>query len=72
MEVDITRLRIHSKPDLTSEVVCEVKYMAEFILSIAESTEDFYRIYTSAGADGYCSRDQFSAFSKGGLAWKVS
>lgn len=72
MEEDITRLHIHSKPDLNSEIVCEVKYMAEFILGPGESTDDFYRVYTSFGADGYCSREEFVEFSKGGLVWKVS
>lgn len=71
MEVDTTRLVIHSKPDLNSEIVCEVKRMAEFIISLAESTEEFYRVYTSAGADGYCSKTQFSEFSKGEFAWKA-
>lgn len=72
MEEDITRLKIHSKPDLNFEIVCEVKYMAEFILGPGESTDDFYKVYTSFGADGYCSREEFIEFSKGGSVWKVS
>lgn len=72
MEVDNERLKVYTKPDPNSEIVCEVKYMAEFILGPGESTDDFYRVYTSFGADGYCSREEFVEFSKGGLAWKVS
>lgn len=52
------RLHIHSKPDLNSEIVCKVRYLTDLIVSLGESTEDFYKVYTATGAAGYCKKDQ--------------
>lgn len=52
------RLHIYSKPDVDSEVVCKVRYLTDLIISLAESTEDFYKVYTATGASGYCKKDQ--------------
>ena len=55
---DCLRLHIHTKPDLESEIVCKVRYLTDLIVSLGESTEDFYKVYTATGATGYCKKDQ--------------
>ena len=55
---DCLRLHIYSKPDANSEVVCKVRYLTDLIISLAESTEDYYKVYTAVGATGYCKKDQ--------------
>ena len=54
--VNCLRLHIHSKPILESEVVCKIRYLTEVEVSLSESTEDFYKIYTAIGAEGYCEK----------------
>lgn len=51
------RLHIHSEPDLNSEIVCKVRYLTEVQIDPAGSTENFYKIYTAIGAEGFCQRD---------------
>lgn len=51
------RLHIHSEPSTDSEVVCKVRYSTELAIDLDSSTEDFYKIYTAIGAEGFCQRD---------------
>lgn len=55
--VTCLRLHIHSKPDLESEIVCKIRYLTEVVVDLAESTKDFYKVYTAVGAEGFCLRD---------------
>lgn len=54
--VNCLRLHIHAEPDLTSEVVCKVRYLTEVAIDLEKSTEDFYKIYTAIGAEGFCEK----------------
>lgn len=54
--VNCLRLHIHSEPNLNSEVVCKVRYLTEVEVDMAQSTEDFYKIYTAIGAEGFCEK----------------
>ena len=51
------RLHIHSEPNLESEIVCKVRYLTELAIDPDESTNDFYKVYTVAGAEGYCQKE---------------
>lgn len=51
------RLHIHSEPTLDSEIVCKVRYLTEVRIDSNNSTEDFYKIYTAIGAEGFCQKD---------------
>lgn len=51
------RLHIHAEPRLDSEIVCKVRYLTEVVIDEKNSTEDFYKIYTAIGAEGFCSKD---------------
>lgn len=51
------RLHIFSEPELYSEVVCKVRYLTEVKIDLDNSTEDFYKVYTAIGAEGFCQKE---------------
>ena len=55
--VNCIRLHIHAEPSLDSDIVCKVRYLTEVEIDPVESTEDFYKIYTPIGAEGFCQKD---------------
>ena len=52
--VDCLRLSIYSKPDIDSEIVCKVRYLTEVEIDLDNSTDEFYKVYTAIGAEGFC------------------
>lgn len=55
--VNCLRLHILSEPILDSEVVCKVRYLTEVAIDHDKSTEDFYKVHTAVGAEGFCQKD---------------
>lgn len=55
--VNCLRLHIHVEPDLNSEIVCKVRYLTEVEIDKEKSTENFYKIYTAIGAEGFCQKE---------------
>lgn len=55
--VNCLRLHVFSEPDIDSEVVCKLRYLTEVEIDFENSTEDFYKVYTAIGAEGFCQRD---------------
>lgn len=51
------RLHVHEKPDLNSEIVCKFRYLTEVAIDEEESTDEFYKICTAIGAEGYALKD---------------
>lgn len=51
------RLHIHSESSLDSEIVCKVRYLTELEVDMENSTEDFYKVSTATGAEGFCQKD---------------
>ena len=58
--VNCLRLHIHSEPTFESDVICKVRYLTEVEIDLEESTEDFYKIYTAIGAEGFCEKDSIT------------
>ena len=52
--IDCSRLRVRSYPELDANVICEIDAGAQVVIDNAESTEDFYKVCTETGIDGYC------------------
>lgn len=50
------RLNVRKEPSLTSTIVCEIENQTEVMIEEAESTEDFYKVFTVSGIDGFCMR----------------
>lgn len=55
--VNCLRLHIYSEPNLESEIVCKIRYSTEVVIDLDNSTDDFYKIYTAIGAEGFCQKD---------------
>lgn len=55
--VNCLRLHIHSEPTEESEVICKIRYATEVEIDLSKSTEDFYKIYTAIGAEGFCKKE---------------
>lgn len=51
------RLHIHAEPNLESEIVCKLRYLTEVMIDTEQSTDDFYKIYTAIGAEGFCEKE---------------
>lgn len=51
------RLHIYSEPDTSSEIVCKVRYLTELSIDLDNSTEDFYKVCTAIGAEGFCEKN---------------
>ena len=56
--VTCLRLHIHTEPDADSEVVCKIRYLTELEIDMANSTDDFYKVCTETGAEGYCKKEE--------------
>lgn len=48
------RLNVRMKPDAKSDVVCEVLSKSELMIDPDESTEDWFKVCTAAGSEGFC------------------
>lgn len=51
------RLHIHTEPNKESEIVCKVRYLTELELDLTASTEDYYKVFTATGAEGFCQKE---------------
>jgi hypothetical protein len=54
------RTHIHIEPNLDSDVVCKVRYLTAVVVDPVSSTEDFYKVYTAMGTEGFCKKDQLT------------
>ncbi len=51
------RLHIHEEPNLKSMVICKVRYLTDLLVDPEESTEDFYKVFTATGVEGFCEKE---------------
>ncbi|MDD2285623.1 MAG: SH3 domain-containing protein [Paludibacter sp.] len=50
------KLNIREKPTVEAPVVCEIVCRTELMIDEKESTEEFYKVCTAAGIEGFCMR----------------
>lgn len=58
--VNCLRLHVFSEPRLDSEIVCKFRYLTEVAIDPDYSTDDFYKIYTAIGAEGFCQKEHIT------------
>ena len=56
-QVNCLRLHVYSEPNENSEVICKFRYLTEVAIDLDNSTEEFYKIYTAIGAEGFCQKE---------------
>lgn len=54
MVVDCTSLNVRENPSITANVVCTITNGTTVEVDETESTEEFYKICTEIGEEGYC------------------
>lgn len=52
--VDCPRLRVRAAANKNAEVLCEINVGSKVLISEKESTNEFYKVCTEAGVEGYC------------------
>lgn len=52
--INCNNLNIRKHPDLNSDIICAIKRSTEVMIDDNESTEDFYKICTVSGIEGFC------------------
>jgi hypothetical protein len=55
--VNSLRLHVYAEPTQDSDVVCKLRYLTELEIDHKHSTEEFYKICTAIGAEGFCQKD---------------
>ena len=53
-------LNVREEPDKDSGVVCSIQCLTEVMVDEEESTQDFYKICTASGIEGYCMKKYIS------------
>lgn len=51
------KLNVRKSANKWAEVVCEIPVGSEVVIREDESTEEFYKVCTAAGAEGFCMRE---------------
>ena len=49
-----TKLNVRTEPVAIADVVCRIPCGTEVMVSEEESTDEFYKVYTATGIEGYC------------------
>lgn len=48
------KLNIRNLPNIKSDIVCVIDEFSEVMIDKGESTNEFYKVYTVSGLEGYC------------------
>jgi len=48
------KLNVREEPRTDADIICEVDYQTELMIDENESTEEFYKVFTTAGIEGFC------------------
>lgn len=51
---ECVKLRVRSTPEIADNVLAEIILASEVLVDLKESTDEFYKITTEAGVEGYC------------------
>ena len=52
--VDCTKLNVRKNASKNATVVCTIDCGVEVLINEEESTNEFYKVYTPSGAEGFC------------------
>ena len=51
---DCSKLNVREEPSIAADIVCVIDNLATVLIDEEESTEDFYKVCTENGAEGFC------------------
>lgn len=52
--VDCDKLNVRKEPSINADIVCMIDASTNLIVDYESSTDEFYKICTYAGIEGYC------------------
>ena len=55
--VNCLRLHIYSNPTENSDIICKIRYLTNVSVDFRNSTDEFYKICTAVGAEGFCRKE---------------
>ena len=58
--VNCLRLHVFAEPRTDAEIVAKFRYLTEVAIDLDNSTEDFYKICTAIGAEGFCLKEHIT------------
>lgn len=57
---DCGKLNVREKPSIDAKILCRLDKTSEVQIEKAESTKEFYKVYTTSGVEGYCMKKYVS------------
>lgn len=57
---DCGKLNVREKPSIDAKILCRLDKTSEVQIEKAESTKEFYKVYTTSGVEGYCMKKYMS------------
>ena len=48
------KLNVREEPNLDSTIICEINSQTELMIDESESTDEFYKVFTVFGLEGFC------------------
>lgn len=51
---DCVRLNVRKEPQADAEIVCEVDSQSELMIDENQSSDEFYKVCTASGVEGFC------------------
>lgn len=48
------KLNVRKAPESKADIICTIPCQTEVEINVDKSTEDFYKIYTASGVEGFC------------------
>lgn len=51
---DCAKLNVRKAPDVTAPIICTIPRNAEVEVLFEESTDEFYKVLTASGVEGFC------------------
>lgn len=50
------KLNLRNEPSTDSEILCELDFQEELVIDEDNSTEEFFKVCTATGVEGFCMR----------------
>lgn len=54
--INCKQLNVREEPNASATVVCVIPFQSEVVIDKDNSTDDFYKVFTVVGIEGFCMR----------------
>lgn len=60
--VDCAKLNVRAEPSINADIVCVLDVTSEIEINVDQSNDEWFKICTAIGAEGYCMRKFVKAY----------